>query len=103
MRSARRNVNYISIYITTSSTKELVGVNGTEHRQLRLLALAARAFEAGGEVGEVGVAVHPRDVDCVHRPRRAAVGALDLQGAAEADEIEGRADLLVGHPPPLAW
>jgi hypothetical protein len=25
------------------------------------------------------------------------VGALDLQRAAEADEIEGRGDMLVGH------
>src|SRR4051794_7189172 len=37
------------------------------------------------------------DLDRVHRPRRAAGGALDLEAAAEADEIAGRADMLVGH------
>jgi len=53
-------------------------------------------------VGEVGAAVHPMDLDPVHRPRRAAVRALDLQGAAEADEIAGRGDMLVGHPRAVA-
>jgi hypothetical protein len=43
------------------------------------------AFEAGGELGELAVAVHARDLDPVHRPGRAAVGALNLQGAPEAD------------------
>jgi hypothetical protein len=41
--------------------------------------------------------VHPRDFDPVHCPGRAAEGALDLQGAAEADEIEGCGDMLVRH------
>jgi hypothetical protein len=31
------------------------------------------------------------------------VGAFHLQGAAEADEIAGRADMLVGHWPAVAW
>ena len=46
---------------------------------------------------EVGVPVHPRDFDPVHRPRRAAVAALDLEEAAEADEIAGGGDVFVGH------
>ena len=53
-------------------------------------------------MGEVGVAVHSRDLDRVHRPGRAAVGALDLEAAPEADEITGRSDMLVGHSRPLA-
>jgi hypothetical protein len=39
----------------------------------------------------------PRHDCALRRPRRAAVGALDLQGAAEADEIAGRGDMLIGH------
>jgi hypothetical protein len=30
------------------------------------------------------------------------VGALDLEAAPEADEIAGRADMLIGHSSPLA-
>lgn len=78
--------------------RQSLGVDGAEDRQLGFLALAAGAFEARGEVGEVGVSVHARDLDPVHRPGRAAVGALDLEAAPEADEITGRGDMLVGHP-----
>ena len=81
---------------------DLLRVNRPEHRQLRFLLATAAAFEAGGEVGEVGVAVHPRDLDPVHCPGRAAVGALDLEAAPEADEITGRGDMRVGHSRPLA-
>lgn len=51
---------------------------------------------------EVGVSVYAVDLDRVHRPGRAAVGALDLEAAPEADEITGRGDMLVGHSRPLA-
>ena len=53
-------------------------------------------------MGEVGVAVHAMNLDPVHRPGRAAVGALDLEAAPEADEIAGRGDMLIGHSRPLA-
>ena len=53
-------------------------------------------------MGEVGVAVHPMDLDPAHCPGRTAVGALDLEAAPEADEIAGRGDALVGHSRPLA-
>ena len=67
------------------------------------------AFEAGRELGELRVAVEPRDFDPVQRPRapvrlhRPAVGVhSDLEAAPEADEITGRADMLVGHERPVA-
>jgi hypothetical protein len=45
----------------------------------------------------VAVTVDPVNLGPVQSPCRAAVGALDLQRAAEADEIAGRADMPVGH------
>ena len=53
-------------------------------------------------MSEVGVAVHAMDLDAVHRPRRAAVGALNLGAAPEAHEIVGCGDMLLGHSRPLA-
>jgi hypothetical protein len=41
--------------------------------------------------------VHLHDLDRGQRPGGVAEGALDPEAAAEADEIAGRADMLVGH------
>lgn len=53
-------------------------------------------------MGEIGVSVHAVDLDAVHCPGRAAVGAFDLEATPEADEIAGRCDMLVGHSRSLA-
>jgi len=53
-----------------------IWINRPEHGQLRLVPAASMALEAGRELGDLGVAVHARDIDPVHRPRRAALGAL---------------------------
>ena len=46
---------------------------------------------------QAGARMNPSDFDAGHGSRRAARAALDLQGAAEADENLGRADILEGH------
>ena len=77
------------------------GPHRVEHGDFRLLLLAAAAYEAAGELGELAVAVDLVDVDAVQGARGVAEGAFDLQRAPEADEIAGRADMLVGHAPTL--
>ena len=72
-------------------------VDGPQHGHLRFLPLAAAANQAGFEVIELAVAVDGVDVDPVPCPGRAAMLALDLEAAPEADEIAGGADMLVGH------
>ena len=72
-------------------------IYGRKHGQPCRLLPAALAFEARGELLEPLAAVDPSDLNPAQGRRGAAGGALDLQGAAEADEIAGRADMLVGH------
>ena len=72
-------------------------LDGRQDGELRRLLPAAAAFQAGREPLDAGVAVHLADLDPAQRPRGVAVGALDLQGTAEADEIAGGVDMLVGH------
>ena len=73
-----------------------------QHRDLRDLEAAAAAFEAGAEELQARAAVDSVDLDTGHRVRRAAGCALDLQAAAEADEIGGVPHMLGGHSCALA-
>jgi hypothetical protein len=80
-----------------SRTRRRRILNRRQHDEPCCLLSAAGAFEALAQGCEGGVAVHLHDLDRGQRPGGVAEGALDPEAAAEADEIAGRADMLVGH------
>ena len=73
-----------------------------QNREAGGLAAAAVAFEALADALEIAGAASLHDLGPAHGRGGGAGRALDTQRRAEADEIGGGADVLVGHSPALA-
>jgi hypothetical protein len=72
-------------------------LDGREHDQSRSLRSASLAFQAAADRLDLTGSAAADDLGARQRVGGGAVRALDAQRAAEADEIGGRADMLVGH------